>query len=280
MKQYASLLALILFLATPAAYGKAPDAFISDTKPYQGDTFVVRFSGSAEPISGSLGSAELVFFPYRTSYMAVLPIPAAENPGARSLTVRFKDGERFTRTITVRKRNFVTVDLGIPKELGLTTNQLITKLGDEKVNIENTVRERTNQVFFEKAFGLPLADNRTVTSPYGEIRKTGDSVIRHWGIDLKAREGAAVGAISGGVVKRAYYDTVYGNTIIIDHGEGIYSLSMHMKEMRKKEGDRVERGTVIGLVGNTGYSTSAHLHLSIKVNSVSVDPVRFMNGFR
>ena len=262
------------------AYGKTVTASISDTKPYQGDTFVVRFSGGAEPIAGTLGGTELVFFPYRTSYMAVLPIPAAEKPGARPLTVRFKDGETFVRTITVRKRNFVTVDLGIPKELGLTTSQLITKLGDEKVNIENTVKERTGQVYFEKAFGLPLADNRTVTSPYGEIRKTGDSVIRHWGIDLKAREGAAVGAISGGVVKRAYYDTVYGNTIIIDHGEGIYSLSMHMKEMRKKEGDRVERGTVIGLVGNTGYSTSAHLHLSIKVNSVSVDPVRFMNGFR
>ncbi|MEK7089320.1 MAG: M23 family metallopeptidase, partial [Patescibacteria group bacterium] len=214
------------------------------------------------------------------SQMAVVPIPALQKAGRYQIWVTFDTKEVFMRTVTVRARKFVKIVLGIPKELGLTDTQLVTKLGEQKVSIDATVKAETPKVYFEKAFGMPLYDNSKITSTFGEIRQTGNSVIRHWGIDLKGKEGASVGAMSGGVIRSTYFDTVYGNTIILDHGEGIYSLYMHLQKIKVKEGDVVERGDVIGLLGRTGYSTAPHLHISMKVNSVPVDPARLVEAFK
>ena len=271
---------LFALIGTPMVYADSLSMNISDTTPYQGDTVTVSFTGGAKPESVLFDGKRFSFFTYRRNPMAVIPILAAQKAGTYPLIVTFVGGTTFTRSLRVRARKFVVVNLGIPKELGLTTEGLTTKLAEQKVSIDSTVKEKTDKVYFEKAFGLPLANNRTISSTYGEIRKTGDSVIRHWGIDIKGRAGAAVGAMSGGVVKSVYFDTVYGNVIIIDHGEGIFSLYMHLQKQNVKEGDIVERGTVIGTVGSTGYSTAPHLHLSLKVNSISVDPIRFVMGFK
>lgn len=267
-------------LMTHYASAAGMNVLISDTRPYQGDTVVITINGKEKPRSLTFNNAEVNVFAYRSGSMAVIPIPASQKVGAYALSIAFEHGETFTRTITVRAKKFVTVVLGIPKELGLTTQGLTTKLAEEKVSIDAAIASTTPEAMFQKSFGLPLKNNTNITSTFGEIRKTGDSVIRHWGIDIKAPAGSVVGAISGGVVKRVYTDTVYGKVIIIDHGEGIYSLYMHLQSQLVKEGDRIERGTLIGRVGNTGYSTAPHLHLSIKVNSISVDPTRFVMGFK
>lgn len=281
MKKIGFVILSFLFIAyaTPA-HAAGIVATISDRAPAQGDTFLISFKGRAVPKAGTFLGKPLRFFKYRNGQMAVIPIPPTQQKGSYPLVVTFDTKEIFKRAITVRPRNFVKVVLGIPKELGLTTGGLITKLGEQKASINAVVGEETPEVYFGKAFGLPLYDNSKITSTFGEIRQTGDSVIRHWGIDLKGREGASVGVMSGGIIKSTYFDKVYGNTIIVDHGEGIYSLYMHLQKMNVKEGDKVERGDVIGLLGHTGYSTAPHLHLSVKINSVPVDPARLVDVFK
>lgn len=268
----------IAFASSAHASGYA--ASMSDKAPYQGDTLLVSFKGTAKPASGTFMGKPLTFFDYKNSQMAVIPIPALQKAGRYQLWVTFDTKEVFMRTVTVRTRKFVKLVLGIPKELGLTDKALVAKLGEQKVSIDATVKVETPAVYFDKSFGLPLYDNSKITSTFGEIRQTGDSIIHHWGIDLKGREGASVGVMSGGIVKSTYFDTVYGNTIIVDHGEGIYSLYMHLQKMNVKEGDKVERGDVIGLLGHTGYSTAPHLHLSMKINSIPVDPARLVEAFK
>ncbi len=280
MKRLLAFVVVAIALAAPVAHARGINASISDTTPYQGDTLVVTLAGDSAPVSGSFDGAAVQFFAYRKASMAVIPIPAMKKPGSYPFSASFADGAVFTRAITVRAKKFVVVDLGIPKELGLTEKGLTTKLAEQKVDIDAAVKARTDKVYFNKSFGLPLANNTRFGSTFGETRKTGNSIIHHWGIDLSGPEGAAVGAMSGGVVKRVYADTVYGKVIIIDHGEGIYSLYMHLQKQFVKEGDVVERGKVIGLLGHTGYATGPHLHLSLKVNSVSVDPARFVMAFK
>lgn len=280
MKRIPLLIVLIVALIAPYAEARSMSASISDTAPYQGDTVVMSFTGGAQPVSGLFGSDKLKFFEYKGGITAIAPVRPTQKAGNYALHVQFADGSSFDRTIRVRAKNFITLNLGIPKELGLTTQGLTTKLAEQKVSIDSAVSASTDKVYFGKAFGLPLANNTRIASTFGEIRKTGDSVIRHWGIDFGGKEGAAVGAMSGGIVKNVYYDTVYGKVVIIDHGEGIYSLYMHLKEQKVKEGDIVERGMVIGTLGKTGYSTAPHLHLSMKINSIPVDPARFVMAFK
>ncbi len=280
MKRYFISTILLVSLSAPFAYARGMNASISDTAPYQGDTVVMSFTGGARPVSGLFGSDKLKFFDYKGGVTAVAPVRPTQKAGNYALHVQFADGSSFDRTIRVRAKNFVTLSLGIPKELGLTTKGLTTKLAEQKVSIDSAVSASTNKVYFGKAFGLPLANNTRIASTFGEIRKTGDSVIRHWGIDFGGPEGSAVGAMSGGIVKSVYYDAVYGKVVIVDHGEGIYSLYMHLREQKVKEGDVVQRGTVIGMLGKTGYSTAPHLHLSMKINSIPVDPARFVMAFK
>lgn len=260
--------------------GAATQPKLSNTAPVQGDTLILSFAKGDSPSSGKAMGKDLSFFTYHNAKMAILPIPAGQNPGTYSYAITFDDKKSVKGSFTVKKRTFVKVTLGVTKDLGLTTDGLLQKLGEQKASIDSIVKDVSQDVRFEKSFGLPLYNSTRIGSPFGEIRDTDGSIVRHWGVDFGGKEGASVGAMSGGVVKSAYFDTVYGNTIIIDHGEGIYTIYMHLKQRNVKEDDVVERGDVIGLLGHTGYSTAPHLHLSMKINSVPVDPIRFVNAFK
>ena len=274
---------LPIFIVLPASSFAAEfiGARVSSFYPLQGDIVVITFPDSAAiPLLAEFDGESVSVFSYRGLYRAVFGVSPTKKPGYYSVKVNFQNGEVFEQTIRVRARKFSKVVLGIPEKLDLTPTALVTKLQSEKVKIEDVVSIRTPGIFFSAPFGLPLVDNRKITSSFGEIRKTGDMEIRHLGVDLVGRLGAGVGAINGGVVKKAYYDTVYGNSVIIDHGQGIFSLYLHLDKIKVKEGDVLKKGAFIGTIGQTGYATSPHLHLSLKINNVPVDPFRFVSVFK
>ena len=119
-----------------------------------------------------------------------------------------------------------------------------------------------------------------MTDPYGYIRDTVGSSIIHKGTDFHAPMGTNVMAMNDGVVKVVYDSVVNGNTIVIDHGLGIQTIYLHLSQMNVKVGDSVKAGQAIGLSGDTGYVTQPHLHLSVKINGISIDPVVFMSLFQ
>lgn len=84
-------------------------------------------------------------------------------------------------------------------------------------------------------------------------------------------------AVSDGWVAWSSYSNSAGNWIGIDHGNGLHSIYMHMSSRVVQTGDYVEAGQVIGLVGSTGRSTGAHLHLSICVDETYVDPLDYVS---
>jgi murein DD-endopeptidase MepM/ murein hydrolase activator NlpD len=98
----------------------------------------------------------------------------------------------------------------------------------------------------------------------------------HGGLDLRGKAGEPVFALASGLVAIAenmYYE---GNFVVIDHGNRIFSYYMHMKECTVKEGDLVKGGDKIGLVGSTGISTAAHLHVSLVIQGIQVDPLSLL----
>lgn len=99
----------------------------------------------------------------------------------------------------------------------------------------------------------------------------------HEGLDFGAPIGTPVYATGEGVVTLAEPWDRYGNTVEIDHGNGVTTRYAHMSRIKVKEGQRVNRLTVIGLVGNTGRSTGAHLHYEVRVAEVPKDPIKFIS---
>jgi murein DD-endopeptidase MepM/ murein hydrolase activator NlpD len=120
---------------------------------------------------------------------------------------------------------------------------------------------------------LPLRSN--VNSPFGPRMSpwTGQPEF-HAGVDLAAGAGTAVTATVAGVVKFAGASDSYGQNIVLEHGAGVESRYGHLQKISVVRGQRVERGQLIGLSGNTGRSTAPHLHYEVLVNGRPVDPRR------
>lgn len=130
-------------------------------------------------------------------------------------------------------------------------------------------------------FIMPL-DNLSIpadiTDEFGKKRIYLNGETRHGGIDLRAMSGSSVKAINSGVVLLAAQNfSLEGNLVIIDHGSGIISLYLHLSRVEVKEGDKIRKGSVVGLSGATGSVTGPHLHLIIKVKGTNVDPLRFID---
>lgn len=101
-------------------------------------------------------------------------------------------------------------------------------------------------------------------------------VLRHFGIDLAAQEGLPVYATASGTIESSGEDKVFGQLIVIDHGNGFKTSYGHNSKLLKKTGDRVQRADIIALSGNSGISTAPHVHYEIQHNGATVDPAAFL----
>jgi murein DD-endopeptidase MepM/ murein hydrolase activator NlpD len=125
--------------------------------------------------------------------------------------------------------------------------------------------------------GEPLHEDYDLNSGFGARndplnRRTGI----HEGIDLGAPFGSPVFATGEGVVESAGPGEGYGLMVEIDHGNGVSTRYAHLSRIKVKEGQRVTRSTVVGLLGNTGRSTGPHLHYEVRVADVAKDPLKFI----
>lgn len=116
-----------------------------------------------------------------------------------------------------------------------------------------------------------------VTSEFGMRRSPFRSGMEfHKGLDISTRFGKEVAAPADGLVISSGYGPQDGNYVKIDHGHGFTTAYLHLSRMTVKQGTRVNRGDVIGYVGDTGRSTGPHLHYAVLVNNVEVNPRKYL----
>ncbi len=279
MKRLSQLtISIFSFVLAISAYASAP--VFSTLTPRQGETVVVNISSDPKPIKATYDAQELPLFAYKNGYRALVPIAFATKVGAHKIGITYQDQTTTEKILTVRAGVFPVIELPVPEKLNLTPQQLTQSLNTSNTQINKDLEVKTPEIYFSSGFGLPLYDNRKIGSIYGETRKTGSEVTHHYGVDFTAKVGTPVAAINSGVVQKAYLDSIYGNSVIIDHGQGITTLYLHLNSMSVQAGQKVKKGALIGTVGQTGYASGPHLHLSLKVNGISVDPLKFVNTFK
>jgi murein DD-endopeptidase MepM/ murein hydrolase activator NlpD len=100
----------------------------------------------------------------------------------------------------------------------------------------------------------------------------------HEGLDFSANAGAPIFAAAGGIVSAAETMPDYGKIVIVSHGSGLETRYAHTSKILVKVGERVEKGQVLALVGNTGRSTGPHLHYEIRLNGNALDPRKYLNA--
>ncbi|MEM7716688.1 MAG: M23 family metallopeptidase [Cyanobacteria bacterium P01_A01_bin.68] len=134
-----------------------------------------------------------------------------------------------------------------------------------------------------KLNGYPLPENTAVAFPYGwQINPADGNVFFHSGIDLSAQPGTSVQAIAEGIVVLAQEQGSYGNLVIINHSSGMQSRYAHLEDIKVSAGEKVNKGDLVGSVGNTGEPTlkKPHLHFEIRSSSalgwVAKDPKEYL----
>ena len=135
---------------------------------------------------------------------------------------------------------------------------------------------RTKERLWSERFELPLGS--VITSHYGNARMFNNELKSyHAGTDFRAIIGTPIKAANDGKIALAKERFLSGKSVVIDHGEGIYSAYFHCSELKVAVGDSVKKGQIIALSGDTGRVSGAHLHFSMMVQGVSVDALHFIS---
>ncbi len=168
--------------------------------------------------------------------------------------------EISSKTFTIETVNFN------PK-----TSALMKWEHQESVRIRKVLQANTQQQFWEGVFDLPVQG--PIIGEFGlkRVRNGNIDAGFHKGIDIKADKGTPALASSRGVVLLAQSFRAHGKTVLINHGQGVMSLYLHLNSIGVKEGQKVGKGEKIGTVGSTGLSTAPHVHWGVYVHGVPVD---------
>lgn len=259
----------------------ASDVFVSSYNLAQADTFLVVVKNEPAKITGKLGSLKMHFLRNEDGkdWVAITGIAVGKIPGIYKLSINVPGKAPFKKNITVAKRKFPITKMVITPELlskGYTAKKIINNI-EKKENVDlNKVLDVFNPApYFARPFIYPL-DLIEVVGNFGDIRATKDYKIQHLGVDLKAPLNTNVYAVNNGQIVFAKSLPDYGNTIIIDHGLGVYSLYLHLAEFKAAEGQMVKQKDLVGLSGDSGYATGPHLHFAIKVRGAALDPLKFI----
>lgn len=174
-------------------------------------------------------------------------------------------------SILVERRDFPEQRLTVPTEMATPPAEVQERIARENAE----VRAVLNTVSPVNHLVLPLMRPvpGDVSSAYG-LRRFFNNLERnpHRGLDLRAALGDPVRAASPGQVALAADHYYGGRSVFVDHGLGVFTVYMHLDEIRVRQGDMVEAGQVVGLAGQTGRVTGPHLHLGLYVLDLAVDP--------
>ena len=204
-------------------------------------------------------------------FQALIPTSPLDSPGRLAVQV---SGVEDTRNMLLNlgDRSFRTQRIWLPpgdNELGTDMEFDRVALFKELVTPErywDGPMTRPSQGYVSTEFGVQRYYNGVFADDY-----------YHRGVDYAAATGAPVVSPAAGYVRLVGEERngfeVHGNTIGIDHGQGVLSIMIHLSRIDVEEGDYVTAGQVIGGVGNTGASTGPHLHWGLYVNGIGIDPV-------
>mgnify|MGYP006095231641 CR=1 FL=1 len=180
--------------------------------------------------------------------------------------------ENLTKKIYKKKYQIQKIN-GLPKKQVTPPKEFYERIRNDNKLIGEARAINSDLEFFSNKFSLPVK-NKIITGVYGSQRiLNGIPKSPHYGLDFAAKEGTPVMAMLDGMVTLSEKDLYYtGGTIIFDHGHGVSTLYMHMKDIHVKKGQNIKQGDVIGTVGKTGRATGAHLDIRVNLFDLKLDP--------
>jgi murein DD-endopeptidase MepM/ murein hydrolase activator NlpD len=271
-------LLVFLLIAIPCSGEEAITVSWSPQEVRQGDILFVTVTpaGKIATVEGDLDGTTIYFYEQGGGVLAgIVGVDLASLPGEHRLRVLIKapEGRSFEQAfqVLVHAGEFEVQRLSVSGEMVDFTEEIYQRYLAERKEIKRVFNQVRMQRLWHHPFIRPVEGE--ITSAFGLRRILNDQERSpHNGVDIRAPEGTEVCACNDGIVVFAQELYLEGKTIIMDHGFGLYSIYMHLSEMRVKEGEAVGIGDCIGLVGATGRVTGPHLHWGVKLLGARVNP--------
>ena len=202
-----------------------------------------------------------------------------DHPESLKIHASHLDGTTSVKTYPVVQREYGEQHIeGLPKALVKPSETFLVRIKIERKLVLQARLNDTPINFFRSGIIWPVKGK--ITGVYGTGRiLNGEARAPHYGIDIAAESGTEVVSTADGTIQLAADLLLSGNTVIIDHGHGISSTYLHMKEISVSSAQFVRRGELIGYVGSTGRSTGAHLDWRINWFHKRIDPQRALAIF-
>ncbi|HHQ4629436.1 M23 family metallopeptidase [Aeromonas hydrophila] len=267
---------LLLLLASQSALA---EGFISRllNHPVPGGVAVVSLGSEAQaPTARYQGKPVLVVREEGKRWIAIVGIPLKSQPGPHQLQV--SDGRTLGFTVGTKHYR--------EQHIKLKNSRQVNPLAEDMTRINRELAEQTrayqtfspaqpSNLLFDKPVEGPLS------SPFGLRRFfNGEERNPHSGLDFAVGAGTPIKSPAAGKVILIGNYFFNGNTVFVDHGQGLISMFCHMSKVDVKLGQSLPRGGIVGRVGATGRATGPHMHWNVSLNDARVDPAIFIGAFK
>ena len=260
---------ILLVIATPAAAITLPP-----NDPVPGGIAVIRL-GNKVPATPSVkfdGNRVMVMRNQQDWY-AVVGIPLSTKPGKQLLQV---SGVDAPIKFTVKNKQYETQRITIKDQRKVEPNkQDLKRIFRERKRIDSALAHWSSQPPTTLDFIMPVSGR--LSSPFG-LRRFFNNLPRkpHSGLDIAVPKGTPVKAPLAGEVIETGNFFFNGNSIFIEHGQGLVTMYCHLDTIKVEKGQHVAQGDIIGTTGMTGRATGPHLHWGVSLNNARVDPFLFL----
>ncbi|MDJ0553393.1 MAG: M23 family metallopeptidase [Microcoleaceae cyanobacterium MO_207.B10] len=272
---YSLILATVTAIVIIVMPGYSQTVQITPTNPQLGDTISVvipQAETGSTPVVSMNGKTYPSFSIGQNKFRALLPTTPLDKSGTKVIQVTTDRGIQ-NLSLNLQGRSFPTQSIWLPPD-----KESIQGTDLEFDTVDAFKKLVTPEKFWNGPFLRP--NQGRVSTVYGVRRYYNGEFAQnyyHRGVDYADYNGASVVAPAAGRIALVGLESqgfeIHGNTVGLDHGQGVTSIFIHLNNISVKEGDFVKAGQQIGTVGNTGASTGPHLHWGLYVHSQAVDPV-------
>ena len=207
---------------------------------------------------------------------AIIGIPRSAKVGAHSIKIR-QGAEQTIQRFQVQSKHYPE------QRIQITNKRMVNpeKRDMDRIIRESRIMKRAFTSWNESRSGnlrMEWPVSGPISSPFGLTRFFNEQPRKpHSGIDIAAPEGSPIKAPKSGKVLATGEYFFNGNTVILDHGQGFISMFCHLDSIEVQTGNLLRRGETLGTVGQTGRATGPHLHWSLNLNNVRIDPMLFLD---
>ena len=244
--------------------------------PVPGGVAVIPLPDDADPASVRYNDRRIMTTHSGNNHYAIIGLALGTKPGTHYLAAKTVSNKPLRLSFQVADKQYESQHITIKDKRKVNPEKGdMVRIGRETRQIKTALRHWSDRDAVTLNFIKPV--NGPTSSPFGLRRFFNEQPRKpHSGLDIAAPEGTPILAPASGTVIDTGNYFFNGNTVFIDHGQGLVTMYCHMSRIDVKPGQAVTTGEPIGLVGMTGRVTGPHLHWGVSLNDARVDPILFL----